>query len=194
MAWDLAEIDEFLGSAHIFASAVHDIVEQRLLDQVAGGMVTVSQVKLLKLVAMTDGYTLGDVASFLDVSNAAASKAVDRLVRRDLLVRSDDQRDRRAMHLLLSPAGRRLLGAYESARRRKLESIFTQFPREELQRAAELLDRISADIVDRGADSREPCLKCGIYLREKCLIRQAARRNCFYQRHKSEIRQDDPEV
>jgi hypothetical protein len=90
-------------------------------------------------------------------------------------------------------SGRRLLSAYESARRRKLESIFTQFSREDLQRTAELLDRISAGIVDHAMASEELCLKCGIYFRERCLIRQLVRPNCFYQRHKPEIEQRNRE-
>ena len=99
------EIDDFLGSAHIFASSVADIIEQRLLEKATEGQVTPSQMRLLKLVAMTDAYTLGDVASFLRVSNAAASKAVERLVRRDMLRRIEDRKDRRVMHLRLTQAG-----------------------------------------------------------------------------------------
>jgi DNA-binding MarR family transcriptional regulator len=182
----IAEIDDFLGSAHVFASAVHDVVEQRVLDGVAGGQLTVSQVKLLKLVAMTNLYTLGDVASFLHVSNAAASKAVDRMVRRNLLRRTDDEKDRRTTHLSLTPAARQLLDAYEAARRQKLEGVFVQFPRQELVRAAELLDRISAHIVGHGADAEELCLKCGIYFRENCLVRRLAQRNCFYERRRGQ--------
>ena len=72
----LREIDDFLGSAHVFASAVTDIIEQRLLDKATEGQVTASQMKLLKLVAMTDSYTLGDVASFLRVSNADRKSVV----------------------------------------------------------------------------------------------------------------------
>ncbi|MGO9230581.1 MAG: MarR family winged helix-turn-helix transcriptional regulator [Bryobacteraceae bacterium] len=178
----LREIDDFLGSAHIFASAVTDIIEQRLLEKAAEGQVTASQMKLLKLVAMTDSYTLGDVAAFLRVSNAAASKAVDRLVRRDLLRRTEDQRDRRVMHLHLTRASRRLLAVYENARQRKLQSVFVQFPPEELRHASELLDRLSADIVDHTSNPEELCLKCGIYFRERCLVRKLVPRNCFYQR------------
>jgi DNA-binding MarR family transcriptional regulator len=178
----LQEIDDFLGSAHVFASAVQDIVEERLLEQAVEGQVTASQMKLLKLVAMTDSYTLGDVAAFLRVSNAAASKAVDRLVRRDLLLRMVDQKDRRVLHLRLTQSGRRLLGIYENARQRKLQSIFLQFPPEELRRAAELLDRLSADLVDHAAKSQELCLQCGIYFRDRCLVRQLVPRNCFYRR------------
>ena len=176
------EIDDFLGSAHIFAAAVREVVERRPLDRVAGGQVTVAQMKLLKLVAMTAGYTLGDVAAFLDVSNAAASKAVDRLVRRGLLRRCEDPADRRNIHLCLTAAGRRLVTEYETARGMELNSIFGGFPKEEMQRTSELLDRISARIVDYAAGPDEPCLKCGIYFRENCLVRELARRNCFYRK------------
>src|ERR1035438_6763987 len=137
----LREIDDFLGSAHVFASAIADIIEQGLLEKVTQGQVTASQMKLLKLVAMTDSYTLGDVAAFLRVSNAAASKAVDRLVRRNLLRRIEDQKDRRVLRLHLTPASRRLLAAYERARQRKLQSIFAQFPPEELRRVSRSEER-----------------------------------------------------
>jgi DNA-binding MarR family transcriptional regulator len=182
----LREIDDFLGSTHVFASAVADIIEQRLLETAAEGQVTPSQMKLLKLVAMTDSYTLGDVASFLRVSNAAASKAVDRLVWRGLLRRTEDRKDRRVVHLRLTQPGQRLLTAYENARQRKLQSIFVQFPPEELRRTSELLDRLSADIVDHTSNPQELCLKCGIYFRERCLVRQLVPRNCFYQRAQME--------
>src|ERR1035441_422509 len=36
----LREIDDFLGSAHVFASAVADIIEQRLLEKAADGQGT----------------------------------------------------------------------------------------------------------------------------------------------------------
>src|SRR5512142_2915279 len=109
-ARQLRAIDDFLGSAHVFASAVNDIVEARLLRDVAGDQITVSQLKLLKLVAMTDAQTIGDVASFLGVSNAAASKAVDKLVRRKLLRRDEGETDRRVIHLSLTAGSRRVLG------------------------------------------------------------------------------------
>jgi DNA-binding MarR family transcriptional regulator len=178
----LREIDDFLGSAHVFASAVTDIIEQRLLDNVVEGQVTASQMKLLKLVATTNTYTLGDAALFLRVSNASASKTVDRLVRHGLLRRIEDPRDRRVMRLHLTRASRRLLAIYENDRHRKLLSIFVQFPDEELRRASELLDRLSADIVDHNSNPQELCLQCGIYFRERCLLRQLVPQNCFYQR------------
>ncbi len=177
-------INDFLGSTHVFASAVNNLVEQKLLRAVAGSRLTFSQFKLLKLVALTDAHTIGDVAAFLGVSNAAASKAVDKLVRRKLLLRTEGEADRRAIQLSLTEPSRRLLVAYEAVKNRKLQKIFRQFPQKELRRTAELLDHLSAGIVDHSPKPEEVCLQCGIYFRDKCLVRQPVRRNCFYNRHK----------
>lgn len=172
-------VHEFIASAHVFASAVSEVIEKRMLREVAGDAVSPSQFRLLQMVALTDAQTVSDVALFLGVSNAAASKAVDKLVRRRLLRRAEGHPDRREIRLSLTPASRKLLAAYEELRRRRLEKIFGQFRNDELKRTAVLLDRLSAGLVDHAAGD-ELCLQCGIHFRERCLVRQLAKRNCFY--------------
>jgi DNA-binding MarR family transcriptional regulator len=54
--------------------------------------------KLLRLVGLSDGLAVGDAAAFLRVSKAAASKAVDKLVKRLFLQRSSGP-DRPARNL-----------------------------------------------------------------------------------------------
>jgi len=176
-------IQEFLGSAHIFSATVRSVVEERVLADVIGDRLTFSQYKLLRLVSRTDGHSIGQVASFLGVSDAAASKAVQKLVRSRLLNRAEGKPDRRTMHLSLTRLGRRWVEDYEEARNKKMAGIFEAFPADELRRAAELLDRLSASLVSHGANPEELCLQCGIYFRNKCLVRQLANRNCFYARH-----------
>jgi DNA-binding MarR family transcriptional regulator len=104
-------INDFLGSTQVFASSVNNVIEKRLLRKVGPRQLTSSQFKLLKLVGLTDAQLIGDVAAFLGVSNAAASKAVDKLVRQGLLVRNEAQRDRRAIQLSLTASSRRVLAA-----------------------------------------------------------------------------------
>jgi len=178
-------INDFLGSTQVFASSVNDVIEERLLHEVGPPHLTFSQFKLLKLVALTDAQTIGDVAAFLRVSNAAASKGVDKLVRQGLLVREEAQRDRRAIQLSLTASSRRVLAAYNAAKDRKLSSVFRQFSPQDLQRTADLLDRLTAGIVDHTARAEDICLQCGIYYRQKCLVRQLVRRNCFYHRRQN---------
>jgi DNA-binding MarR family transcriptional regulator len=176
---------DFVGSAHIFTSAVEEVLERRLLDEVAGQQFTLSQFKLLRMVALTDARTISDVALFLKVSNAAASKAVDRLVRRKLLRRTEGHPDRREICLSLTPSSRKLLAAYAEREARKLTAVFRDVPPEELRRTARLLDRLSAELVDHQKNPGDACLRCGIYFRDKCLVHELSQHNCFYRNRRN---------
>lgn len=177
-------IHDFLGSAQIFASAVDDLVEKRLLREEAGSGLTLPQFRLLRMIALTDARTITDVAVFLGVSRAAASKAVDRMVRRKLIRRAEGEPDRRQISLSLTGAGERLLDSHEERRLRRLAEIFRAIPERELVRSAYVLDRLSAALMDSGSHHHEVCLRCGIYFRERCVVRRLAKRDCFYLRRR----------
>jgi len=173
-------IHDFLASTHVFAAAVSDEIEEELLEQAGGKDLTPSQLKLLKLVSMTDAQNIGSVAAFMGVSNAAASKGVDRLVKRELLLRREHEVDRRVMHLSMTERGSQVLRAYEAARRQKLLDMFADVPADELKTASDLMDRLSLRIVEKVAGEKDICLKCGIYFRRECLMREMQGRRCLY--------------
>lgn len=185
-------VNELLGSAHLFVSAVSGVMEQQLLSEVAGKQLTLSQLKILKLLDLTEAHNVGDVAAFLGVSDAAASKAVDRLVRRKYLRRTEGRLDRRSSDLSLAPAGRTVLNRYEAAKDRKLEAMFGNLEPDELQQASAFLERLTKGIVHNSANPEEICLQCGIYLKKRCLVREAGRSDCQYQRRKKkqQVRND----
>jgi len=54
-----------------------------------GQQLSLSQLKILKLLDLTEAHNIGDVAAFLGVSDAAASKTVDRLARLRYLRRTE---------------------------------------------------------------------------------------------------------
>lgn len=112
-------VDDFLGSAHIFFSAVNELSEEQL-RYITRNRLTYAQLKLLKLVYFTDTHTISEVAAFLKISPPAASKAVDRLVRRKWLRRAEAETDRRAARLSLTPAGERVLEDYQNTTKRVL--------------------------------------------------------------------------
>ena len=64
--------DEFIGSAHILVAAVIGM-KNTVLGQTAGKGLSFSQLKILKLIDVGGSHYIGDVAAFLDVSDAAAS-------------------------------------------------------------------------------------------------------------------------
>ena len=170
-------IDEFVSSARVFSMAVSDLLEQRVLRDLAEAQLTSSQLKVLRLASQFQDQTVRDIAAFLGVSSAAARQAVDRLARRKLL-------ERRAGELALTAAGRGLLDDYQSARKRRLARIFRQFPATELRRTAELLDRLASAIVMQSGDPDELCLQCSIYLRNRCLLQEVVRRSCAHHQRK----------
>ena len=182
---------DLLGSAHLFVSAVSGVMEEKLLSETAGKSLTLSQFKALKLLEVTDARTVGDVAAFLGVSNAAASKSVDRLVRRKYMRRTETPGDRRSSKLTLTAAGEKLLSQYEAARNRRLAKVFRDFDPRDLQRATGLLEQLTKGIVIHGANPEEICLQCGIYLQKRCLVKEVARADCLYQRRIQKPRAKD---
>ena len=185
-------VNELLGSAHLFVSAVSGVMEQQLLTEIAGKQLTLSQLKILKLLDLTEAHNVGDVAAFLGVSDAAASKAVDRLVRRKYLRRTEGREDRRSSDLSLAVAGRTVLKRYEAAKDRKLATMFGSLDPDELQQASQFLERLTKGIVHDSANPDEICLQCGIYLKKRCLVREAGQTDCHYQirRTKQKVRTD----
>jgi DNA-binding MarR family transcriptional regulator len=178
--------NEFLSSARVFAWSVREVIEKKVLHDIAGDKLSFAQLKLLYLVAHTDDHIISDAAAFLGVSNAAASKTVEKLVRRRLLRRVEVQEDRRSSQLFLTEAGRRLLEAYESAREQLVANVFGQFTARDLRQTAEILDRLAGVIVSHGADPDAICLQCEVYVREQCRFGEVGRRKCFYKLHRSE--------
>ncbi len=179
-------ITEFLGSAQIFTQALEEVLDERVRSA-ADGALTRAQVKLLQLVAHTDARTISDVAAFLGISTAAASKSVDRLVRRGFFHRQEAPGDRRSIHLSLTDEGRSILSAFTVARDRALSEFFEPVPPEDLKKAAEVLDRLSLHIVQANT-STDVCFRCNVFFRDKCVLRESAGRSCY--RH---LRLDPPE-
>lgn len=174
-------IREFVGSAHLFSSALTEVLQAGLLRRMAGSPLTFSQLKLLQLLSAAKTQTIGELAAFLGVSNAAASKMVDKLVQRGFLARSTGEHDRRAAHVSLTQRSHRMLADYDERRREKLAKVFRGCPAKDLRQLGRLLDQLTAAIVNHSTRPEEVCLHCGIYFRGKCLVRDLGGRNCLYQ-------------
>jgi len=185
-------IYDFLCSARVFARAVRDVIEADVLREVAGDKLTMPHLKLLYLVAQTESVSIGDAATFLGVSSPAASKTVEKLVRRRLLRRADIQNDRRSSELSLTEVGRRMLETYETARNQRAADIFSQYMPEVLRETAEVLDHLASGIASQrvGAKEEETCLQCEIYFRKDCRFGRFGNRNCYYKLHRSEDQQN----
>jgi DNA-binding MarR family transcriptional regulator len=183
MAADRFElIESFVGSTRIFAAALADVFEPRLLDEAGSVRLTAAQMKVLRLIAQAGVRTVGDVAAFLGVSDAAASRTLDRLVRLGLLKRAARAEDRRTSELALTAAGSGVVAKHADARRRHLAKVFSGCTPEELRSAAAVLDRVAAAIVTHSPNPEQVCLQCDVNFKERCLLEGVVRRPCSYRK------------
>jgi DNA-binding MarR family transcriptional regulator len=86
---------------------------------------------------------VSDVSAHLDVSAAAASQLVDKLVKDGYLARTEDQQDRRAKHLTLTEKGRQLVADGIEARNGWTEQLVGQFSADEQATIGAVLGRLT---------------------------------------------------
>jgi len=176
------EINDLLGSAVVFATAINDVMAEQL-DEVSRGGVTFAQLKLLKLLSLKGRLSVTDVAAFMDISTAAASKGIDRLARAGLLERSEARSDRRALRVSLTPQAFELLAEYDRRAGALLEEIFGRYSKSELAGLTKAIDEMSINVVNHDGGGEDACFRCGIHFRQKCLLRDALHRTCYMDLH-----------
>jgi DNA-binding MarR family transcriptional regulator len=83
---------------------------------------------------------ISDLSEHMEISNAAASQLVDKLVHAELLVRTEDPDDRRAKLVALSPKGEKLLERGIEERYRWVEELEGSLTAEEKEKIADALE------------------------------------------------------
>jgi DNA-binding MarR family transcriptional regulator len=175
-------IQEVMGASHVFCTTVGELLE-RSLGEATSQQLALSQVKLMLLIGQPkQRLKVTDVADFLGVTNAAASRAIDRLVQRGLLDRTVSQQDRRAVDLSVTAEGEELLDRFKEIRDRELIRVLGDFPEEKLRGVTELLDELSVRLAELEEDPEERCLRCGIHFRSGCVMHDVLNRECIVAR------------
>lgn len=168
-------IQQVMGASHLFSSSMTDLVE-RSIAEASDHQVSVGQAKLLFLISRPGRrLKVMDVAVYLGVTNAAASRAVDRLVQQGLVARTPTPEDRRAVDLTLTPPGKTLLVRFLEVRNQKLLHLYRRHSPEKLAQAAALLDELSVPAFGPAVEPDERCLHCGIHIRGTCFLRDTGR-------------------
>lgn len=175
------ELHSLVRYSHIFASAVREILEIKLLREVEGDGLSLPQFHLLKLIALNGSHQIGQIADFLGVSPPAATKNIDKLERLGLVVRTPCEGDRRATLLSSSPKGKALVTKYETLKEKRLQAVFDSFETDELAQLTYLLERFSIALLCADDDHEGLCLRCSAYFDERCPI-QHIHGGCPYQK------------
>jgi DNA-binding MarR family transcriptional regulator len=80
---------------------------------------------------------LSDISNRMEITGAAASQLVDKLVQSGLIARAEDPNDRRAKQLTLSEKGRELIETGLAARHHWVEALVEYLEPAEIEKVAE---------------------------------------------------------
>ncbi|MCG6956800.1 MAG: MarR family transcriptional regulator [Gemmatimonadetes bacterium] len=174
----LALLQRLMGASQVYCSTMSSLLE-RMLEEASDTQLALSQLKLLMLISPSQ-YRLKvtDVADFLDVSNAAASRAIDRLVQRGLVHRAIAPDNRRAVDLSLTNEGKELIRHFQELRDREVTRLLGDYPADKLRTMARLLDEASVLMLDLDEAAEQQCLRCDVHFRRGCVLREVLGRDC----------------
>jgi DNA-binding MarR family transcriptional regulator len=119
--------DDELVDAVLSASRVLVAIAARSLAEV-GERVTLTQYRSLVVLASRGPQRVAELAEAVAVTPPTASRMCERLVKKRLVTRRVDRRDRRQVRIALSSVGRLLVDTVTARRRAEIEALVTSIP------------------------------------------------------------------
>ena len=107
---------------------------------------TLEQIHLLKNMPENYGITQKDIGEIANKKPANMTRILDRLERKDLVVRKESPEDRRATLVFLTQKGRELVGEVQGSFVKVSDKLVLGITQEEQEMVRKVLDRISANI------------------------------------------------
>lgn len=123
--------------------AVLVAIAARSLSDVAEE-VTLTQYRTLVVLASRGPQNLASLAAAVGVTPATATRMCDRVVRKQLIRRSEERGDRRQLRVVLTEKGRALVDVVTERRRQEIERIIVEIPPDERTVLVQALGRFAA--------------------------------------------------
>lgn len=140
-----AEAEEFLVAFETLAQAVRRA--RGAVAQDLPGRLTLSQYSLLQPLAAGAGSRVSDLAAQAGIAASTASRILDALERREIVLRSRSPGDRRGVVVTLTEQGREALDRQGGWMRGRQMEFFAGLPADERAIVSDLLVRL-ADLID----------------------------------------------
>ncbi len=121
-------IEDIVTNIHVMKHTL----QPHLFRSVGQTQITPSQLFALMLVEHEERMGVKELAQRLAISPSAATQLVDGLVKGGYALRKSDLQDRRALHILLSPKGKKQLSILWKKRTQLMSSLFKALSTAEL--------------------------------------------------------------
>ena len=123
-------------------------IMHRQTDAIAQGRITAPQYVVLDLLKNQGPLKMSELSAALGISLPGTTGIVDRLVKMGAVQRLLDEKDRRVVRIIVSPAGEKIVNTVRAQRIRVFETIFTRLPEADGKAFVRILENMN-DILHR---------------------------------------------
>ena len=154
----------------IMAQIVADICHRSTRKMASPINLTGNQFTILKVLSTEGDFHIGDLARLLDISTAAISKNITRLVELGLVARKAKPGDRRSHEIVLLPAGWKIVREFDLILAEKQKHVMDQFTDEEKKILLKLVQKVINYTIAEEQDMDLICLQCAGNCGDSCVI------------------------
>jgi len=164
-------LDNIVGqNLRILSQVMCEICQRSTLDEASEGELSRNQFTILKIISSQGELPLREIARILGISNAAASKNIERLVSLEMVQRKSDPDDRRRVALALRPGGHQIIQQHDEISGRKLSKLMDHFSVKEKMTLLDYLKRIIRFTIADEQDIDMVCFQCNGECGDECVV------------------------
>ena len=145
------QLEEIIESMHIIKLALIRDIPQSIKKTPLSD----SQLFVLKIVDGKNYANLKDISEALNITNSASTQLVNTLVKKGLLKRITNPRDRRYVEIRLSPSCKKQIKPMKERGLKKFNNIFSALNDKELKKYSELNKRIIKRILENNKKTKK---------------------------------------
>jgi DNA-binding MarR family transcriptional regulator len=148
-------------AAKLFYRTIITKVIEPGLKELDDDQLTQVQLSCLRFALLHPEPSVGDIAEGLLISDAASAKLIDRLVRKNLLIREENPVDRRVLKIKLTGEAEKLLEKVNTIEHQLFQEILSRMTPEATQSLQNGLTAFLEAALKSPEEIDRVCLKCG---------------------------------
>lgn len=157
----------------------NDIIERKNLSGLTNIDLSTNQFIILKILAKTGTRSVSDLANALNITNAAASKNIDYLVKQKLIKRKVVSDDRRKVDVSILKHGKKIVDGYNRKCEEKIQSVISHYSKEDQILFNKMIDKFIYCCVEEENNLSIFCLQCGGKYEGNCPIGDI-KQKCYF--------------
>ena len=146
------------------------IYEHQYLVKSASKPLTKTQYTILKLLQRSESFLSSEIADLMQISRAAVSKNIDKLVNIKLVSRDVISKDRRTAKVSLLKAGKIIVEDFENSYTKRQELLFSVLNEQDKKHLASLLDKFVRYCLSKENDIELICTTCNGFYSDQCQL------------------------